>query len=123
MKPRLVALAKTMDCPHNGGWLVPLLLTVLLLGAGCATIADVFEGEKPEAEIVVQSPAGYGIITNVGAASMADREIRKGDLALTVDLDDGQVIVVIQAEDAIYTVGDRVRVIRDGKGFVRVQLL
>lgn len=103
------------------GRLLLLFFVLCLVGGGCARIKEVID-PKPESEIAIQSGA-YGSVTQVTAAKMQDREIRTGDIALTVDLDNGGVVVVIQPEDDIYTVGDRVRVVRDGQGFVRVQLL
>lgn len=108
---------------HGGRWMLPLLIAFILPGAGCAALQEmVKEEEEPQPQIVVQS-ADYGVITQVTSALMKDREIRQGDIAITVDTDDGKVVVVIQPEDDIYRVGDRVRVIRDGREFVRVQLL
>ncbi len=101
---------------------VGVLLLLLLGSAGCAAISDAVTGGKPEPEISVQT-AEYGTVTQVTSARMQDREIRRGDIALTVDLDDGRVVIVVQPEDTIYRIGDRVRVVRDGKGFVRVQLV
>lgn len=108
---------------HGGRWVLPLLFAFILPGVGCATLQGmVKEEEGPQPEIVVQS-ADYGVITQVTSALMKDREIRQGDIAITVDTDDGKIVMVIQPEDDIYRVGDRVRVIRDGRKFVRVQLL
>jgi len=113
---------------HYGGiWMLPLLLAFILSGVGCSTIQGLMQDDDTEAvvppsEIVVQS-AEYGVITQVTSALMKDREIRLGDIAITVDTDNGGIVVVIQPEDDIYRVGDRVRVIRDGQKFVRVQLL
>ena len=122
MKTRAAALPNTVRFLLNGAWLVPLFLVLLVFSQGCASMREIFD-EKPEAEISVVTPIAYGVVTQVGTAAMAGREITKGDLALTVDLDDGRVVVVIQPEDNVYVVGDRVRVVRDGKGFVRVQLV
>ena len=107
-------------------WLLPSLCVLLLSVAGCSglNMPDWLSGkqEQPESEIVVQSPPAYGTVTQVTSALSKDREIRRGDLAITVDLDDGQVLVVIQPEDDIYRPGDRVRILRDGKGLARVQI-
>lgn len=104
----------------GGTWMLPLLFAFLLSASGCAFLKENVL-PKPDPEIVVQT-AEYGTITQVTSALMKDREIRYGDIAITVDTEDGRVLVIVQPEDDIYRVGDRVRVIRDGQGFVRVQL-
>ena len=109
---------------HHGLLFFPLLVALVLAAPGCALFnGTATEDEKPAQEILVQAPPSYGVVTQVTAATMKDREIRLGDIAITVDLDDGSVVVVIQPEDDIYKTGDRVRVIRDGQGLVRVQIL
>lgn len=105
-----------------GLWLLPFLVAFPLTGTGCAFLQNVTEEEAPQQEVVIQT-AEYGVITQVGPASMKDKEIHVGDIAITVDTEDGRVVVVIQREDDIYRVGDRVRILRDGRGFVRVQLI
>lgn len=107
---------------HSGIWMLPLLFVFVLSGTGCAAIQDLLKEDEPHPEIAVQT-ADYGVITQVTSALAKDRENRLGDIAITVDTDDGKVVVVIQPEDDIYRVGDRVRVIRDGRKLVRVQLL
>lgn len=100
---------------------VVLVLLAFVGPQGCATIKKMTAGDEP-AEIVLQDPPSYGIITNVTPAAMLNREIRYGDIAITVDLEDGRIITVVQPEDNTYVVGDRVRVVRSGEKFSRVQL-
>lgn len=107
---------------RRGVYLLALGMALLAFGAGCATVQDLLDNDG-DAEIALQNPPAYGTITQVTAASMADKENRQGDVILTVDLDNGQVVMIIQSEDNIYMPGDRVRVLRDGKKFVRVQVL
>lgn len=124
MKTTSAAVSRDMTMPWLGGLLVPLLLTMTLF-TGCSRVQRAIVGEEPKthAEIAVQSPPVLGTVTGVGSALMLGKELRRGDIALTVEQDDGQVIVVIQPEDNIYTPGDRVRIIRDGKGLVTAQVL
>lgn len=120
---RARATARTTPSPLIGGiWLLPFLLAVFLTGAGCAKVKELVEWDPPTSEIAVQS-VEFGVVTQVTAASMKGKAIRQGEIAITVDTDDGRVLVVIQPEDDIYQVGDRVRVIRNEDGFVRVQVI
>ena len=103
----------------------PLFVVLLFSASGCVTMRDMLKEEEqvPIQEIAIQNPPAYGMVSQVTAATMKDKEIRLGDIAITVDADDGSVVVIIQPEDDIYKVGDRVRVIRDGRGLVRAQIL
>ncbi len=105
----------------NGVWVLPLLLALLASLGGCLSLAGL-EQEKPNPEIAIQT-ADYGTITQITSARMKGNEIHWGDIAITVDTDDGRVVIVSQPEDDVYAVGDRVRVIRDNQGFLRVQLI
>ncbi len=40
---------------------------------------------------------------------------------LEVELDNGELLAIVQEKDAIYNVGDRVRVLRDARGAARVR--
>lgn len=120
---RHTRLGKSL-CMLRSGFILPLFALMLLVlpGAGCAAFTEAVQGKKPEPEIMVQT-ADYGTVTQVTTAATKDREIHLGDIAITVDTDDGGVVIVVQPEDDIYKVGDRVRIVRDGQGFVRVQLV
>lgn len=117
-------MAQTDPFPLSGGiWLLPFLLAVFLTGSGCAKVKELTEWLDPKTEVSVQG-AEFGVVTQVTTARMKVRQNRQsGDIAITVDTDDGKVLVVIQPEDDIYQVGDRVRVLRNEDGFVRVQVI
>lgn len=124
MNTASVPMSRDLTLMRLGVWLVPLLLTMTLF-TGCSTVQKAISGEEPKThdEIAIQSPPAMGTVASVGSALMLGKELRRGDIALTVELDDGQVIVIVQPEDNIYTPGDRVRIIRDGKGLVTAQVL
>ena len=46
---------------------------------------------------------------------------RQAALHLTIDLDDGQIIQLVQVEDDVYMPGDRVRILYDKEGKARAQ--
>lgn len=76
----------------------------------------------------VGSGSGRGIATAGGAilGSLAGSAIEKGattvvGLELEVELDSGELILLVQEKDGIYNVGDRVRVIKDARGTSRVR--
>ena len=113
--------AQPLNTPFfNNFRLLLLLLALLLTAPGCLALQNTTK-EEIDPEVVIQTTE-YGTITQITTARMHDREIRLGDIAITVDTDDGRVLVVTQPEDDIYKVGDRVRVVRGDKGFIRVQL-
>jgi len=68
-------------------------------------------------------------IATVGGAivgGIAGSAIEKGattvqGVELEVQLDNGELLVVVQENDAVYKVGDRIRVIRDSQGTTRVR--
>jgi outer membrane lipoprotein SlyB len=105
---------------RGGMWMLPLLPALLLGAGGCIPFKSTGK-EKPGSEIVIRA-AEYGTITQITSAPVKDNETRRGNIAITVDTDDGRIVIVTQPEDDVYTVGDRVRVIRDGRGFIRVRL-
>ena len=106
-----------------GGQLLLLCLALFFLVGGCSPSQRLFSEKAPETVVDAGMPTYYGVVLKVEAAEMAGKEIRKGDLAITVELDSGGIVMIIQPEDDIYTVGDRVRLFRGGSGFVRAQLL
>ena len=72
---------------------------------------------------------GLGAIGLVGGAgtgaligSYAERTSRSPALSLTIDMDSGETVSIVQAEDEIYTIGDRVRILQDSEGKARIQL-
>lgn len=76
----------------------------------------------------VGSGSGRGIATAGGAilGSLAGSAVEKGattvaGLELEVELDNGELLLVVQEKDSVYRVGDRVRVIQDARGTTRVR--
>lgn len=61
-----------------------------------------------------------GIAGAAGGAAAEEGLTRQQGLELTVELEDGEVIVVVQAADETFDPGDTVRVIRRGNGTARV---
>lgn len=56
--------------------------------------------------------AGSAIEKNVTTAAGVELE---------VELDNGELLAIVQEKDAVYNVGDRVRVLRDARGTARVR--
>jgi len=89
---------------------------------GAGTIAGGVMGSA------VGSGAGRTIATAGGAilGGMAGSAIEKGattttGVELEVELDSGELLLVVQEQDTLYRVGDRVRVIKDARGTTRVR--
>lgn len=102
-------------------WAALCMATLLVIG-GCAGADKDAADTVRRTLITAQTPIIYGVVSKVDSAEMVGKGVRKGDLAITVDLDAGGAIMVIQSEDDIYTVGDRVRLFRDKDGFTRIQV-
>lgn len=63
-----------------------------------------------------------GAIAGAGIGSAAEKNMTtKAGVELEIELDSGQLIVVVQEKDDVYAVGDRVRVLKDAKGTTRVR--
>jgi outer membrane lipoprotein SlyB len=63
-----------------------------------------------------------GAIAGGVAGSKIEEETTKKDgLEITVKLDSGEVMAVVQEADEVFSVGDRVRVLKDSNGTVRVR--
>lgn len=76
----------------------------------------------------VGSGSGRAIATVGGAivGALAGSAIEKGattsaGVELEVELDNGELLAIVQEKDANYHVGDRVRVLKDARGIVRVR--
>ena len=127
MKRQTAVRAAASGAPKSGpksAWVAAFCLALSLCAGGCASVGQAFTEKAPETTVLAgEVPANYGVVVKVGSADMAGKELRKGDLAVTVELDNGGLIMLIQPQDDIYTVGDRVRIFRDNAGFVRAQLL
>lgn len=71
---------------------------------------------------------GRALATAVGAiggaligTAVEEGTTRKNGIEITVELDSGEVIAVVQEADDLYAVGDRVRIIRGPSGVTRVR--
>lgn len=63
-----------------------------------------------------------GALAGAALGSKAEQQTRtKAGLELEVELDDGRLMVVVQEEDDVFAVGDRVRVVVDSRGVTRVR--
>ncbi len=76
----------------------------------------------------VGSGSGRAIATVGGAilGGLAGAAVEKGattdaGVELEVELDNGELLAIVQEKDAVYNVGDRVRVLRDARGITRVR--
>lgn len=76
----------------------------------------------------IGSGSGQAIATVVGgivggiAGGVAEESVtRKAALELTVEMDNGEIIAVVQEADDEYAVGDRIRVVRTPDGATRVR--
>lgn len=123
MKKQLSVSAGKRLLSRAGARFALLCLLAFPFAGGCASVEQTLYGKAPETVINAEMPVSLGTVSKVEAAEMAGKEIRRGDLAITVDLDAGGILMIIQPEDDIYTVGDRVRIFRDNAGFARAQLL
>ncbi|WP_148896983.1 outer membrane lipoprotein [Geothermobacter ehrlichii] len=63
-----------------------------------------------------------GAIAGAVAGSIAEKKATTvPGIELEVELDNGEIIVVVQEADDVYRVGDRVRVIKDARGTTRIR--
>lgn len=76
------------------------------------------------------SGSGRDLAGAVGAVAGAaagqvveERATRQDALQITVDLDRGETIAVVQADDVVFEPGERVKVLRRGDGAARVSRL
>ena len=101
------------QCRNVAPLAVALCLT--LFACGGARIAG-----TPYAPNEAQPAASIqtGVIAHVGEATIGQRAAA---LHLTIDLDNGQAIQLVQLEDDIYMPGDRVRIVYDKAGKARAQ--
>jgi len=68
----------------------------------------------------IVSVAGGGVVGAVAGSAAEEGITRQKGLEITVELDYGEVIAVVQAADQLFVVGDRVRVLRRPDGSARV---
>lgn len=71
---------------------------------------------------------GQALATAAGAiggallgSAIEEGSTRRNGLEITVELDSGEVIAVVQEADDLYAVGDRVRILRGAGGVTRVR--
>ena len=65
--------------------------------------------------------AGGAVAGAAAGAAGEEAATRKKGLEITVELDNGQIIAVVQEADDQYAVGDRVRILRGPDGTTRVR--
>ena len=118
--------ARTSQSVNYGTILRVDLVTIEGTQTGAGTVAGGAMGGA------LGSAVGGGsgrVISTVGGAiigGIAGSAIEKGvttaqGVELEVQLDNGELLVVVQENDAVYKVGDRIRVIRDSQGTTRVR--
>lgn len=62
-----------------------------------------------------------GIVGSLAGGVVEEGATRKAALELTVEMDNGEIIAVVQEADDEYAVGDRVRIVRTPDGATRVR--
>jgi outer membrane lipoprotein SlyB len=118
--------ARTSQSVYYGTILRVETVTIEGTQSGAGTVAGGAMGG------VLGSAVGSGsgrTIATVGGAilgGIAGSALEKGattaeGVELEVELDNGELLVVVQENDAVYRVGDRVRVLRDSQGTTRVR--
>jgi outer membrane lipoprotein SlyB len=66
----------------------------------------------------------FGAVAGAAAGQAVEEGVTRQDaLQITVDLDHGDTIAVVQAADVAFTPGDRVKILRRGDGAARVSKL
>ncbi len=98
----------------------PTIVGPVIGGVTGALIGGVIGGSGSAGVVGALAGGTLGAVAG-GLGEMGFRTTNYG-LALTVELDSGKTVIVAQPEDDIYTIGDRVRVMRDKEGYGRVQL-
>ena len=99
----------------------PTMVGPIVGGTTGALVGGAILGSGTAGTIGMLTGGALGAIVG-GAGEQGVRRTEYG-LALTIELDNGRTIIVAQPEDDIYTVGDRVRLMRDKEGYGRAQLL
>jgi len=118
--------ARTSHSVNYGTILRVELVTIEGSQSGAGTLAGGAMGGVLGS--AVGSGSGRAIATVGGAilGGVAGSAAEKGltttqGVELEVELDNGELLVVVQENDNVYRVGDRVRVLRDSKGTTRVR--
>ena len=118
--------ARTSQSVNYGTILRVDLVTIEGTQTGMGTVAGGAMGGALGS--AVGGGSGRTIATVGGAivGGIAGSAIEKGattvqGVELEVQLDNGELLVVVQENDAAYKVGDRIRVLRDSQGTTRVR--
>ena len=118
--------ARTSHSVNYGTLLRVDLVTIEGSQSGAGTVAGGAMGGALGS--AVGSGTGRTIATVGGAilGGIAGSAVEKGvttaqGVELEVELDNGEILVVVQENDATYKVGDRVRILRDARGTTRVR--
>jgi len=67
------------------------------------------------------STVGGAIVGGLAGSAIEKSVTTTAGVELEVELDNGELLAIVQEKDAIYNVGDRVRVLRDARGSARVR--
>lgn len=67
------------------------------------------------------STVGGAIIGGITGSAIEKGVTTTAGVELEVELDNGELLAIVQEKDAVYKVGDRVRVLRDARGAARVR--
>lgn len=67
------------------------------------------------------SVVGGAILGGIAGSAVEKEATTRAGVELEVELDNGELLAIVQEKDAIYSVGDRVRVLRDASGNARVR--
>ncbi len=63
-----------------------------------------------------------GALAGLGVGEAVERNVSTvPGLEIEVEMDDGRIMVIVQGEDDVFMVGDRVRIIEDHQGRMRVR--
>ena len=65
--------------------------------------------------------AGGAILGGIAGSAVEKNVTTAAGVELEVELDNGELLVVVQEKDSLYQVGDRVRVLKDARGTTRVR--
>ncbi len=64
---------------------------------------------------------GGAIVGGLAGSAIEKSATTSAGVELEVELDNGELLAIVQEKDALYNVGDRVRVLRDARGTARVR--
>ena len=62
-----------------------------------------------------------GLAGSMAGAAVEEGVTRKDALEITVEMDDGRILAVVQEADIMFRPGDRIRVVRSADGTMRVR--